>query len=223
MAYGNFILNTVLARPEVNNSPIGGRLLFALVLASHLSYFMETFFFSTLAVTLAEIGDKTQLLSLFLAAKFKNKWSIVAGLLVATVLNHAASAYLGQWASQYVQSGTGQIILSSSFILLGLWLFIPDKDEQQSSKLDKYGAFVVTLILFFIAELGDKTQVATVLLAVEYQNVLLVTLGTTLGMLLANVPVIWFGSYIMERLPLNVTRFVAGGLFILFGVLQLVI
>ena len=184
---------------------------------------METFLISTLAVTLAEIGDKTQLLSLFLAAKFKNKWSIIAGLLVATILNHLASAYLGQWASQFVQSDIGQIILSTSFIVLGLWLFIPDKDEEQSSRLDKYGAFVVTLVLFFVAELGDKTQVATILLAVEYQDVVLVTLGTTLGMLIANVPVIYMGQYIMQRLPLNATRFVAGGLFIVFGIAQVLI
>ena len=184
---------------------------------------METFLISTFAVTLAEIGDKTQLLSLFLAAKFKNKWSIIAGLLVATILNHLASAYLGQWASQFVQSDIGQIILSTSFIVLGLWLFIPDKDEEQSSRFDKYGAFVVTLVLFFVAELGDKTQVATILLAVEYQDVVLVTLGTTLGMLIANVPVIYMGQYIMQRLPLNATRFVAGGLFIVFGIAQVLI
>lgn len=183
---------------------------------------MEAFLTSTLTVALAEIGDKTQLLSLFLAAKFRNKWAIVAGILAATLLNHAASAWLGMWIGQFFQSETGRWLIGGSFIALGLWLLIPDKDDSSGSKLDHYGAFVVSCILFFLAEIGDKTQIATVLLGAQYQSIVWVTLGTTLGMLLANVPVVFAGDYLMRRIPLKATRMVAALVFIGVGVVQLI-
>ncbi len=184
---------------------------------------MEAFINSAVMVTLAEIGDKTQLLSLLLATKFRNKLPIILGILIATLLNHAASAWLGQWLAQYVQSDLSRWILGGSFIALGLWLLIPDKDEDVTSKYDQYGAFVVTLILFFLAEIGDKTQIATVLLGAQYSAALLwVTLGTTAGMLLANVPVVFLGQHLMKILPFNVIRMLAAAAFILAGVYSII-
>lgn len=179
---------------------------------------METFLTSTITVALAEIGDKTQLLSLLLAARFSNKLAIVAGILVATILNHAVSAWFGTWLSQFLLGSTGSIILSVSFIAMALWLLIPDKEDDDALKYMQYGAFIVSTILFFLAEIGDKTQVATVALAANYQSVFLVTLGTTLGMLAANVPVVYAGDAIMKRIPLHYTRAIAAGVFALVGV-----
>lgn len=179
---------------------------------------METFLTSTVTVALAEIGDKTQLLSLLLAARFSNKLAIVAGILVATILNHAVSAWFGTWLSQFLLGTTGSIILSVSFISMALWLLIPDKEDDDAVKYMQYGAFIVSTILFFLAEIGDKTQVATVALAANYHSVVLVTLGTTLGMLAANVPVVYAGDAIMKRIPLHYTRAVAAGVFALVGV-----
>lgn len=182
---------------------------------------MDAFLTSSLTVAIAEIGDKTQLLSLFLVAKFQNRWAIIFGILVATLLNHAASAFLGGWLSQYLQSNLGQWIIGGSFILLGLWLLIPDKDDKPDSKLLAYGAFFASTVLFFIAEIGDKTQIATVLLGAQFESVLWVTLGTTCGMLLANVPVVIAGEYLMQRIPLNATRIVASCVFIIVGIIQI--
>ncbi|WP_116368680.1 TMEM165/GDT1 family protein [Parahaliea mediterranea] len=182
---------------------------------------MEAFATSTLTVALAEIGDKTQLLSLFLAARFRNKWAIIMGILVATLLNHGASAWLGGWVGQHLQSQTGQWIIGISFVLLGLWLLIPDQDDSSDSAIHRHGAFVASAILFFLAEIGDKTQVATVLLGAQYESVLWVTVGTTLGMLLANVPVVFAGEYIMQRIPLTLTRILAALAFIAVGCLKI--
>lgn len=178
---------------------------------------MEALFTSTLAVALAEIGDKTQLLSLLLTLRFRNKAAICAGILLATLLNHAASAWLGQWLGQYLQADWGRWLLGGSFIALGLWLLVPDKDEEAPGRFDRYGAFVVSLILFFLAEIGDKTQVATVALAAQFQSVLWVTLGTTLGMLAANVPVVYWGERLMQRLPLTLAHRLAAALFVAVG------
>jgi Ca2+/H+ antiporter, TMEM165/GDT1 family len=181
---------------------------------------MEAFLTSTLTVALAEIGDKTQLLSLFLATRFRNKWGIVLGILVATLVNHGISAWLGGWIAQFLQSQTGQWLIGGSFIALGLWLLIPDKDDGADAKFHHLGAFAASTILFFLAEIGDKTQVATVLLGAQYHSVFWVTLGTTLGMLLANVPVVFAGHYLMQRIPLQLTRILASLAFILVGLYQ---
>lgn len=183
---------------------------------------METFLTSTLTVALAEIGDKTQLLSLILAARFKNKWAIIAGILVATLLNHGVSAWLGNWVGQFFQSDTGRIILGLSFIALAAWLLIPDKDDEIDNKFDRYGAFLVSTILFFIAEIGDKTQIATVLLGAQFDSILLVTLGTTFGMLIANVPVVFAGEYLMKHIPLKVTRIAAAAVFAIVGLIHMI-
>ncbi len=182
---------------------------------------MDIFFISTFTVALAELGDKTQLLSLFLTTKFRNKWAIILGILVATLLNHGTSAWLGSWIAQFLESQAGQWLIGSSFVALGLWLLIPDKDDSDDSAMQKYGAFVASTVLFFLAEIGDKTQVATVLLGAEFDSILWVTLGTTLGMLIANVPVVFAGDYIMQRIPLKLTRILAAISFIAVGVIRL--
>ncbi|MDF2181619.1 TMEM165/GDT1 family protein [Neptuniibacter sp. CAU 1671] len=179
---------------------------------------MDAFFTSTLTVALAEIGDKTQLLSLLLAARFRNKTAIIAGILVATLLNHAVSAWLGNWLGQFLQSELGRWVIGGSFVALALWLLIPDKEDDTDSRFDQYGPFVVSTLLFFLAEIGDKTQVATVLLGAQFDSVIWVTLGTTLGMLIANVPVVYAGEYLMQRIPMNATRITAAVVFAAVGI-----
>lgn len=184
---------------------------------------MEAFFGSTLAVAIAEIGDKTQLLSLFLAARFAGRHSaIIAGIFIATLLNHAASAWLGEFLMHWVPAHWGRWLIAGSFILIGLWLLIPDKEDAAPSPLDKYGPFVATTVLFFLAEIGDKTQIATVVLAAHYQDLWPVVMGTTVGMLAANVPVVLAGAWLMQRLPLRAARWGACVLFLGLGVLALV-
>lgn len=182
----------------------------------------ESFITSTLTVALAEIGDKTQLLSLVLAARFRNKWGIIGGILLATLLNHGVSAWLGSWLSQFLQSETGTWLVGASFILLAAWLLIPDKDDDVDNRFDRYGAFLVATVLFFLAEIGDKTQIATVLLGAQFESVFWVTMGTTLGMLLANVPVVLAGDYLMKKIPLTLTRTLAALAFAIVGVLHII-
>ena len=184
---------------------------------------MEAFLTSTFTVALAEIGDKTQLLSLFLIARFNKPWSIIAGIFVATLVNHAVSAGAGVWLGQFLESEMGQWLIAGSFIVVGLWLLIPDKDEEPTSRYDGYGAFMVSTVLFFLAEIGDKTQIATVLLGAHFTAIVPVTLGTTLGMLLANVPVVLLGAALMKHIPLKIGRVVAAAAFVLTGLLALLV
>ncbi len=182
---------------------------------------MDAFLTSVFTVALAEIGDKTQLLSLFLITRFNKPWSIIAGILVATLLNHAASAGAGVWLGQFLQSETGRWIIGGSFIAVGLWLLIPDKEDAPTSRWDGYGAFLVSSLLFFLAEIGDKTQIATVLLGANFGAPIIVTLGTTLGMLIANVPVVFLGAALMQHIPFRVARIVAAVAFIVTGLYSL--
>lgn len=186
-----------------------------------LSIPMDAFFSSFTAVAIAEIGDKTQLLSLFLAARFRARGAIVAGILLATLLNHAASAWFGAWVAQFIPIGWHAWLLGGSFIAVALWLLIPDKDDSEENSMLKYGAFVASTVLFFLAEIGDKTQIATVILAATYDATTWVIIGTTLGMLAANVPVVYFGKYILEVVPLDWARRLACGVFMLIGVLTI--
>ncbi|MFC6673031.1 TMEM165/GDT1 family protein [Marinobacterium aestuariivivens] len=179
---------------------------------------MEALLSSTLAVAIAEIGDKTQLLSLFLAARFSRHGAIIAGIFVATVLNHALSAWFGAWISQWIPAGWLPWIVGLSFIAVALWILIPDKEDDEDSKVLRYGAFAATCILFFLAEIGDKTQIATVILAARFDATAWVVLGTTLGMLLANVPIVYAGSWLMQRLPLLWARRGACALFAALGI-----
>ncbi len=182
---------------------------------------MDAFITSTFAVAIAEIGDKTQLLSLFLAARFARRSPIILGILAATLLNHALSALLGAWVSQWVPSTWLPWILAASFIAIALWLLIPDKDDSEDSSFLRLGAFTATTVMFFLAEIGDKTQVATVVLAARYDETIMVVLGTTVGMLLANIPVIIMGNWIMARLPMATARVTASGVFLIMALITL--
>ena len=172
---------------------------------------------STGAVAVAEIGDKTQLLALLLAARFRRPWPIVAGILVATLLNHALAGWFGAAVAQWLSPETLRWIVAASFLGIALWTLKPDRiDDGQA--LPARGAFIATALAFFLAEIGDKTQVATVLLAARYQPLWEVVAGTTLGMLLANVPVVLLGSRFAHRLPLRAARIVAALVFAALGV-----
>lgn len=184
---------------------------------------MDAFLASFTAVAIAEIGDKTQLLSLFLAARFRSRLAIIAGILVATLLNHAASAWLGVWVAQFIPQGWQGWLLGGSFIVVALWLLIPDKDDSDDSSMLKFGAFTASCVLFFLAEIGDKTQIATVILAATFEDAIWwVIWGTTIGMLAANVPVVYAGSWLMEKISLDWARRAACGIFMLLGVVTIV-
>ncbi|CAN7686131.1 TMEM165/GDT1 family protein [Pseudomonas solani] len=168
---------------------------------------MESLFVPTLIVALAEIGDKTQLLALLLAARFRKPWPIIWGIVAATLANHFAAGAVGNWVASFFSAATLSWILAASFVAVALWTLVPDKlDDDEESGLKKYGPFLTTLIAFFLAEMGDKTQVATVMLAAQYPHFILVVAGTTLGMLLANVPVVLAGNFAADKLPLTLIR-----------------
>jgi putative Ca2+/H+ antiporter (TMEM165/GDT1 family) len=169
---------------------------------------------STGTVALAEIGDKTQLLALLLAARFRKPWPIVAGILVATVLNHALAAWFGTLVAQWLTPDVLRWVVAISFLAVAVWTLKPDKLDDEDGALPARGAFVATTIAFFLAEIGDKTQVATVLLAARYHPFWEVVAGTTLGMLVANVPVVLLGSRLADRLPLKTARTVAAIVFL---------
>ena len=175
---------------------------------------LESLFVPTLIVALAEIGDKTQLLALFLAARFRRPWPIIWGMVVATLANHLVAGAVGNWVAGLLSPAVLSWILAASFIAVALWTLIPDKlDDDESSNLKRYGPFLTTLIAFFLAEMGDKTQVATVMLAAQYPHFMMVVIGTTLGMLIANVPVVLAGNFAADRLPLTLIRRLAAAAF----------
>ena len=185
---------------------------------------MEAFLISAGIVALAEMGDKTQLLALLLAARFKKPWPIVWGIFVATLLNHAMAGALGAWLTTVISPQALRWILGASFIAMAVWMLIPDRlDDAVDKKPVRFGVFGTTLVLFFLAEMGDKTQIATVMLAARFDAYLAVVAGTTLGMMLANVPVVWLGERMTRLIPLRVVHiasavvFLGLGLFALFG------
>lgn len=183
---------------------------------------MEAFFASLSLVTVAELGDKTQLLSFVLAARFKGRhWPIIAGIFLATVANHFCAAFLGGWVSAQVNPEWMRWILGLAFLAFAAWALIPDTLDDDSGKATGYGAFATALVLFFLAEMGDKTQLATIALGAQYPSLLAVTLGTTLGMMVANVPAVLIGEQLARRFPLARMRFIAAALFALFGALIL--
>jgi putative Ca2+/H+ antiporter (TMEM165/GDT1 family) len=182
---------------------------------------MEAFLISTGIVALAEIGDKTQLLAFILAAKFRKPVPIIIGILVATIANHAFAGALGSWITSMVAPETMRWILGLSFIGMAIWTLIPDKFEEDDAKLARYGVFGTTLIAFFLAEMGDKTQVATVALAAQYQSLIAVVAGTTFGMMIANVPAVLMGDKIADKLPVRLVHAIAAGIFAILGVATL--
>ncbi len=180
---------------------------------------MQTLLLSTLAVAIAEIGDKTQLLSLILAAKYRRPWPICLGILAATLANHALAAAFGAVVADWIPAAALKWIVAASFLAIAAWTLVPDKaDEAEASRVRAHGVFVASVVAFFLAEMGDKTQVATVVLAVQYAPLWQVIVGTTLGMLLANVPVVWLGARFAGRLPLRAARL---GAALLFSVLAI--
>ena len=173
-------------------------------------------------VAIAEIGDKTQLLSFVLAARFPGQaWRIVAGIFVATLLNHFGAAAIGDWVALHVGPEWMRWILGLAFLGFAAWALIPDTLEESDARPLRRGAFLTSLVLFFLAEIGDKTQLATVALGARYESLVMVTLGTTLGMMAANVPAVLVGEGLARRFPLAKMRCVAAAIFALFGILVL--
>jgi len=182
---------------------------------------MESLLVSTGVVAIAEIGDKTQLLALVLAARYRRPLPIILGILVATLANHALAAWAGGLAAAWIGPAALRWILGLLFVAMAAWCLIPDKDGGVPGRAAGAGAFVATLVAFFLVEIGDKTQLATVALAARFEAVLLVTLGTTLGMMIANAPVVLFGEAIARRLPLEAIRIAAALIFATLGTIVL--
>ena len=179
---------------------------------------MEAFLVSTGIVALAEMGDKTQLLALLLAARFRKPWPIVLGILVATLANHAMAGAFGAWVSTFIGPQVLRWILGASFIAMAGWMLIPDKlDDDADKPPPRFGIFGTTVLVFFLAEMGDKTQIATVMLAARYETYVGVVAGTTLGMMLANGPVVWLGERIVKRVPIKLVHGISAALFLVLG------
>ena len=183
---------------------------------------MEAFLVSTGIVALAEIGDKTQLLSLVLAARFRKPWPIVWGILVATLANHGLAGAVGSWVTTQLGAEALRWVLGGSFLAMAVWILVPDKLEEQTEKANpRMGIFATTVVAFFIAEMGDKTQVATVMLAAQFQSWFWVVAGTTLGMMLANAPVVWLGEAITRKISLSWVHRISAVVFAVLGALAL--
>jgi len=181
---------------------------------------LETLIFSTSIVAIAEMGDKTQLLSFVLATKFKNPLPIILGIFFATLANHFAAGYVGSWLARLVTPQTLRWIVALSFFAFGAWALVPDKLEENRN-LRGASVFITTLIAFFLVEMGDKTQLATIALAARYDSLPTVVLGTTMGMMIANVPAVLVGEALAHRINMKVMRWVAAGLFVVLGILAL--
>lgn len=179
--------------------------------------FMEAFLTSTAIVSLAEIGDKTQLLAILLATRFKKPMPIILGILFATIANHALAALLGVKAAYLLDSLWFRYAIGVAFVAMAAWTLIPDTFDDDDAPKNRSGAFLTTLVAFFLVEMGDKTQVATIALGAQYQDLVMVTAGTTLGMMIANVPAIFLGHELLKRVNLDTVRRVAAGLFLVIG------
>lgn len=182
---------------------------------------MDAFLISTGIVALAEIGDKTQLLAFILAARFRKPLPIVLGILVATLANHALAGALGAWLTTVISPQALRWLLGLSFMAMAAWILVPDKLDDTDAGATRFGVFGTTLIAFFLAEMGDKTQVATVALAAQYQAMVAVVAGTTLGMMIANVPAVLLGDRIANRMPVRLVHAVAAILFAVLGLVTL--
>lgn len=177
---------------------------------------MEPFLISLAVVAIAEIGDKTQLLAILLAARFARPLPVMAGILAATLANHAAAAWAGAEAGAFLDSSAFAYVVGGSFIAMAVWVLIPDSESGVAAR-GTYGPFFTTLVAFFLIEIGDKTQVATIALAARFQDVVAVTAGTTLGMMAANVPAVYLGRALLERIPLRTIRWITAALFAALG------
>ena len=184
----------------------------------------QAFIVSTSVVALAEMGDKTQLLSLILAARYRKPMPIVLGILVATLLNHAIAGALGAWLSSLMRPEVLNWVMAAACSAMGLWILVPDKLDEDDVSVPKQqmGVFFSTVVAFFLSEMGDKTQFATIALAAQYSDVLSVVLGTTLGMMMANAPAVYLGNRFAQRLPTKIIHMIAAIIFIAIGVLTAV-
>ena len=188
---------------------------------------MEAFLIAAGVVALAEIGDKTQLLSLMLAARYRSPWAISAGIFIATLFNHALAATVGESVFEWIGPDWMRWTVGLSFIAMAVWILIPDRldeDEEGSAekKLRRYGVFVMTTVLFFLLEMGDKTQVATAILAARFNDLTPVVLGTTAGMLIANVPLVFFGNILLRKIRIEWVHRVTAVIFLTLGIVTLV-
>lgn len=179
---------------------------------------LEIIGISTGAIAIAEIGDKTQLLAIVLAARFRQPMPIIMGILVATMLNHAAAAGLGFFVAQWMTGTTFQTVLGAGFVAMAAWALIPDKDDADAARRNAGGVFLTTAISFFLVEIGDKTQIATSLLAARFHDIALVALGSTLGMMIANAPAVLMGETVVRVAPLRTIRVISAVLFALIGI-----
>lgn len=185
-------------------------------------FFMEALLISTGVVALAEIGDKTQLLAFILAARFKKPLPIILGILAATVVNHGLAGALGAWVTSVLTPEVLRWVLGASFIGMAIWTLIPDKIEEEETQVaQKLGVFGATLVTFFLAEMGDKTQIATVAMAAQFATPVLVVIGTTLGMLIADVPAVFVGDKFANRIPMKLVHSIAAGIFAVLGIATL--
>lgn len=183
---------------------------------------MEALLTSTGVVALAEIGDKTQLLAFVLAARFKKPIPIIAGIFCATVVNHALAGALGAWITSVLSPEVLRWVVGLSFLGMAAWTMIPDKiDEEETQVAKQFGVFGATLVTFFLAEMGDKTQIATVAMAAHFPNPVMVVIGTTLGMLVADVPAVFVGDRFSKKIPMKLVHSIAAGMFAVMGVLTL--
>ena len=183
---------------------------------------MEALLVSAGVVALAEIGDKTQLLAFILAARFKKPLPIIAGILCATLVNHGLAGALGAWITSVVSPGVMRWVLGASFIGMAIWTLIPDKIEEEETQVAKrVGVFTATLVTFFLVEMGDKTQIATVAMAAHYPNPLMVVAGTTIGMLIADVPAVFVGDRLAAKIPMKLVHSIAAAIFALLGIATL--
>lgn len=182
---------------------------------------MEAFLVSTGIVALAEIGDKTQLLAFILAAKFRKPVPIILGILVATLVNHGCAGAVGDWITTMVDPQVLRWVLGVSFLAMAVWTLIPDKFDEEDAQLARYGVFGTTVVAFFLAEMGDKTQIATVALAAQYHALFAVVAGTTLGMMIANVPAVLLGDRIADKMPVKAVHRVAAAIFAVLGIATL--
>lgn len=182
---------------------------------------IEALLASFAVVAFAEIGDKTMLLALVLAARLRAPWQILAGILVATTANHTLAALVGREVAGLAEAQWFRVAVALSFIAIGLWTLIPDKLDDDETFRQRGNAFLTTTVAFFLVEMGDKTQIATVALGAQYQNVLVVAAGTTVGMLAANAPAVLLGEALVQRISLQLTRIIAASIFIALGLWQL--
>jgi putative Ca2+/H+ antiporter (TMEM165/GDT1 family) len=211
-----------LARPLTASPPVWPGEACSHVFCPALEIQMEALFISTGVVALAEIGDKTQLLAFILAARFKRPLPIILGILCATVVNHGLAGALGAWITSALSGETLRWILGASFIAMAIWTLIPDKIEEEETQVAKHlGVFGATLVTFFLAEMGDKTQIATVAMAAKFPDPIIVVIGTTLGMLIADVPAVFVGDRFAAKIPMKLVHSIAAGIFAILGIATL--